>query len=488
MILRDWTERAPAKPEKVAPKAKVSEPPPLLRRPEPAEPTTGRAALRPAFESFFGGPPKREAPAPTAQPVPRKAEEFVPPKADNPFISPLQRAGSPSANGLSPVMKTPQQVEVESVFNMVTAVNEETAKPKNKVSTPKELLDADNQRELKSFMYDLNPKEWQRIQDNFNTNNGQNIEGTLTAVPPLLARPGLVPDVPKVKAETYSSAPLSWESYQAMSSDQKAAVDFNTLLVEAREKDLAKKWTLAPEEQAEYDKRVKKIFGQGGTSKQIAPNTVKLLATLDFEAVGQDLDQYLSLERGFTMEDLDSFKLDKDKVKQLIEVNVGTQETQAQGSKTMADYAAVRTPENVAALDADLVARSAKMIAEKMQQANYAIANFDPAVINPLFNPTAAPGVAPLGYGDPASRATAYDQQMESWLQKAYAELQHPAGSVDRVFGEMQEYQFTPEDRQLFLDYVNQRSLTEQQYGLAEDTNTQMRSADEIRKLVGIGG
>lgn len=239
---------------------------------------------------------------------------------------------------------------------------------------------------------------------------------------------------------------------------------------------------------AEYDKRVTKVFGQGGKSGQLAPNTVKLLHTLDFEAVGQDLDQYLSLERGFTMEDLDKFSLDKDKVKQLIETDVGTQETQAQGSKTMADYAAVRTPENVAAIDADLVARSAKMIAEKMQQANYAIANFDSAVINPLFDPTAAPGVAPLGYGDPATRATAYDQQMEDWMQRAYSELQSPSGKVDRVFGEMEEFQFTPEDRQQFLDYVNQRSLAEGQYGLPDGTNTQLRSSEEIRKLVGIGG
>lgn len=481
MILRDWTERAPAKPEKAEPRAKVSEPPPMLRRPEPAKEPTGKAALKPAFQSFFGGPPKREAPASVAQPTPRKAEEFMPPKADNPFINPI---GRPTTTGA----RTPEQVEVESVFNLVTSVNEETAKPKSKVRTPKELLDTKQQRDLQGFMYDLNPKEWQRIQDNFDTGTDQNIEGTLTAVPPLLARPGLVPDVPKVKADEYSAAPLTWEAYQAMSSDQKAAVDFNTLLVEAREKDLAKDWSLSPEEAAEYDKRVTKIFGQGGTSKQIAPNTVKLLATLNFEAVGQDLDQYLSLERGFSLDELDDFKLDKGAVKQLIESNVGTQETQAQGSKTMADYSAVRTPENVAALDADLVARSAKLIAEKMQQANYALANFDSAVVNPLFDPTAAPGVTPLGYGVAENRATAYDQQMESWLQNAYAELQSPAGSPERVFGEMEEFQFTPEDRQQFLDYVNQRSLTEQQYGLPEGSNTQMRSADEIRKLVGIGG
>jgi hypothetical protein len=463
--------------------------PPLLARPEPkaekrAEPReerTGTSALKPAFQSFLGGPPRREAPEPTVTPTPRKAEEFVPPKKDNPFINPIGRA--PATAGQSP-----SQVKVESVWNMVTSVNEETAKPKDKVRTPKELLDTKEQRDLSGYMYDLNPKEWQRIQDNFNTGTEQNIEGTLTAVPPLLARPGLEPSVPKVKADEYSSAPLTWDAYQAMSGDQKAAVDFNTLLVEAREKDLAKDWTLSPEEMAEYDKRVTKVFGQGGKSTQLAPNTVKLLHSLDFEAVGQDLDQYLSLERGFSMEDLDKFTLDKDKVQQLIESDVGTQETQAQGSKTMADYAAVRTPENVAAIDADLVARSAKMIAEKMQQANYALANFDSAVINPLFDPTAAPGVAPLGYGDPSTRTSTYDQQMEDWMQRAYAELQSPTGKVDQVFGEMDEFQFTPEDRQQFLDYVNQRSLTENQYGLPEGSNTQLRSSDEIRKLVGIGG
>jgi hypothetical protein len=128
------------------------------------------------------------------------------------------------------------------------------------------------------------------------------------------------------------------------------------------------------------------------------------------------------------------------------------------------------------------------MIAEKMQQANYALANFDSAVINPLFDPTAAPGVAPLGYGDPSTRTSTYDQQMEDWMQRAYAELQSPTGKVDQVFGEMDEFQFTPEDRQQFLDYVNQRSLTENQYGLPEGSNTQLRSSDEIRKLVGIGG
>lgn len=471
----------PPEEKKAAPK--TSEPPPLLRRPEPAaKERTGTAALKPAFQSFLGGPPKRETAKPVTAPTPRKAEEFVPPKEDNPFISPLGRSSAPD------VRKTSEQVETESVFNLVTAVNEETAKPKSKVRTPKDMLDMKEARDLQGFMYDLNPKEWQRIQDNFNTGGEQNIEGTISAVPPLLAKPGYKPDVPKIKADEYSSAPLTWDAYQAMSADQKAAVDFNTLLVEAREKDLAKEWALTPEEQVEYDKRVAKVFGQGGTSKQIAPNTVKLLATLNFEAVGQDLDQYLSLERGFTMDELDNFKLDKGAVKQLIEVDTGTQETQAQGSKTMADYAAVRTPENVAALDADLVSRSSKLIAEKMQQANYVLSEFNSIVIDPLFNPTATPGPAPLGYGDPATRTSTYEQQMEDWMQRAYAELQSPNGRVDVVFGEMDEFQFTPEDRQQFLDYVNQRSLAEQQYGLPDGSATQRRSSDEIRKLMGIGG
>jgi hypothetical protein len=449
-------------------------PPPLLARPKPEaakpEDVRGVDALKRGLGMFIGGPPKRE---PVSTPAPKpKPEPYRPP--------PQAALFSPLAKPAVDVSKPPEVAKNERMFDLINDINTTTSDPKKKAASPEDMFQMDQKKDLLGMVHDLNPKEWQLIQDNFNTGKSNSIGGELTNVPPLLARPGVTEAVPKVKAEEFSAAPLTWEAYQSMSADQKAAVDFNTMLVEAREKDLSKNWTLSPDEQEEYDKRVQKVFGQGGGSTKTAPNTMKLLATVDMNLVGQDLDQYLSLERGFTMDELEDFKLDAGAFKTLEELSVGTQETQAKGSQTMADFAAVRTPENVAAGQAALVAKTNEM-AQKMMEANAVLTSFRSGVVDPFFNPEKLTAAASTGSPYAAALPEGGAPVEQWWLDLAYEHLTSPTADPNVLFEEMKSRGFGEGEALTTQNYIAQQ-LEQNPPGVDS------RSAEEIRALLGIGG
>jgi hypothetical protein len=101
---------------------------------------------------------------------------------------------------------------------------------------------------------------------------------------------------------------LSREDFARLSPEEQSAVRFNTLLVQAREKDLNHRGDYTPDnvQKAEYEKTVRQMFGKHGGSETFAPETVAVLKRIDFEQVGDDLDDYLGLKTAVTQDDLRS--------------------------------------------------------------------------------------------------------------------------------------------------------------------------------------
>jgi len=101
----------------------------------------------------------------------------------------------------------------------------------------------------------------------------------------------------------YVPKELSWEQYDALSPQQRAAVDANTAISGAVKADVAKGETTSD---AEYDGRIKKLFGSGpgAGGSVVAPETVSVLEQLGIKSKYGDLDNYLNGQALATEADL----------------------------------------------------------------------------------------------------------------------------------------------------------------------------------------
>lgn len=105
---------------------------------------------------------------------------------------------------------------------------------------------------------------------------------------------------------------LSWAEYLDLDKRERGAVDFNTLLVQARQKDLNRQddYHKTGIQRTAYDNTVKKMFGEDGGSQTYAPETVALLSDIGFKETDakrfDDLDKFLGLKSALTADDIES--------------------------------------------------------------------------------------------------------------------------------------------------------------------------------------
>ena len=113
------------------------------------------------------------------------------------------------------------------------------------------------------------------------------------------------------KPKTRRTYQLTWDEYNKLSEDQRAAVDFNTLLVQAREKDLKHQEEYKPseEQKAAYDEELHRMFGENAGSETYAPETLGVLKQIDFQSNGETLDDFLSLKETISARELKNFDL-----------------------------------------------------------------------------------------------------------------------------------------------------------------------------------
>jgi hypothetical protein len=280
--------------------------------------------------------------------------------------------------------------------------------------------------------------------------------------------------MPVMHMEPTESAALTWEAYDSLGDQQKAAVDWNTLLIDAREKDFSDSVKIAtPEEQAAYDAEVTRLFGAQGGSNRYAPNTMKLLGQLDVVQLGQDLDEYLSLERAIDDTQIADFKFTSQDLATLDNLAGGDSELQQ-------SYANIRSGDNISALNTANVQAAADLIKTQLANPNAVTASFDT-----LMNGTPDAGVVPLGFGDSIT-----DQQFQNALtilgSEDVTQFGVPA-DVDPMAFLLEDLALQGADeatQSKFLEYVGQQSQMYSQYG----TEEQKTMAALTSKRAGLGG
>ena len=103
---------------------------------------------------------------------------------------------------------------------------------------------------------------------------------------------------------------MTQEQYDALSDKERAAVDFNSMLVKAVRRDtkMADTYNPSPDEKTTYDAAINRIFGEDGGSEIIAPETVAVLNQIGFEDKTADLDDFLNLTAAINQKDLKDLK------------------------------------------------------------------------------------------------------------------------------------------------------------------------------------
>jgi hypothetical protein len=345
------------------------------------------------------------------------------------------------------------------------------------VDMPKSSFEKGGFEDLAQHDYRLSLDEWDRIEATYSSDAAR----AAGYIPPSATSKEVDKNTPLMHMQDEESASLNWKTYEKLSDDQKAAIDFNTLLVEAREEDLDEKIKLSGEKLTKYDETVKKIFGEGRGSTVTAVNTVDLLSDLDMDIVGQDLDEYLSLERAFDTEELGDFKFSNRDVQTLESLATGGEQTPEQTSQI---YAQVRNPENMAAVDSAGVEQAHKMIETKLQDPKADTYDFESLMYGKAKD-TQAP---PSAFSD-ISKSWDKEQvaEFDDWAQWAWGEVsaEKPQFTMGQIMGDLDALtQGSPEARQTWLNFIQNRVDMAGQYGSPEET----AAAEKIAKYAGLGG
>lgn len=266
---------------------------------------------------------------------------------------------------------------------------------------------------------------------------------------------------------------MTWEDYQNLSPKARAAVDFNTMLVQAVRRDAKlrdeyEESGISKTERERYDRAVYATFGKDGGSDLYSPETVSLLRSIDLTDKTGDLDDYLGLNAAITAGDLKHIK-----------------ETPGPTA-----YEAKANPVqlNKLQLTNDLANKTAEM------QRALAKGNELLASINMTAN--LARGERTEMYGGfarkPPGELLGYDDgELSQYFRAAYDLLAQKRGQkdVDLQFQEFNE-KLSPSELRAFMNYADTRSKQALEYGLTLGTTEGARYKDPetFRAQIGLGG
>ncbi len=269
------------------------------------------------------------------------------------------------------------------------------------------------------------------------------------------------------------------EEYAALPPLQRAAVDFNGLLVQAVRKDRHNQdeYKPTPQQREVYDLSVEKIFGKNGGSTMYAPETLGLLRQLDFKDSAASLDDFLGLKAAIGEEDLAG--LDRPSTPPAVTGGV------AEDSKlpdTAFDKLSLQRnlAESTRSLQSALV-RGNELLQNLGAMARVERSNDVARNLGGL--PSSANAM--LGYG-PATDAEG-SLTVDGYFQRSFDLLAAKKGDKDAIFAAMNA-DLTPDEFQAFLAYADNRSGQSAQYGLelGQADGVKYRKPEEFRKLLGL--
>lgn len=435
------------------------------------------------------GPAKFETPGPHTTPGGRPWEA---PKT--PLEELVARQGQPYPGTTPPTVPSWNGEEVqapstsaakpptpgEGVRELLNATNWKLPEATKRASMPDTSFEKGGVTKLREHDYVISGEEWERIKNTYATPGaaaaGYQMPSTNVS--------SVDKNMPVMQLGEQESAALTWDAYDKLSTDQKAAVDFNTLLIEARQQDLSKPTWVPEAEREAYDKKVTKLFGAGRGSAQMAPATVDLLSKLDMSLVGQDLDEYLSLEKAIDINELPDFKFSEKDAKTLEAMATGSSPT----------YEQVRAPENMAAIDTATIQKAQQVIKTALQNPEALTYDFSTLMFSG-YPGKEMQGQPPMGFGTETTQWTnPADAEMNGWFQTALKVLSSddpsqfgvPAGAD--VMGYLLEdmpnlAKYDKNTKQNFLNYLQTRVDMFGQYGTEEDATL----AAMVSKRAGLG-
>lgn len=271
---------------------------------------------------------------------------------------------------------------------------------------------------------------------------------------------------------------MTQEEYDALTDKQRAAVDFNTMLVKAVRKDNRLQDEYDPNEtqRMTYDASVEKMFGEGRDSALYAPETMSVLRQIGFDDTSADLDDFLGLNAAITMRDL----------KHLKSVAGPTVRETTLNPVELDRYELTESlASNTASMQAALV-RGNQLLATIQQTAVAGRAD-DVTRLGGIYQ---APQGG-LGYEAPVFSETGAPGDLNTYFQVAYDKMtqRKPGATPDEMLQTFQT-DLSPSEFRAFMGYVDARSSSADRYGieLGDNPDAKYKSPDEFREIFGLGG
>lgn len=341
-------------------------------------------------------------------------------------------------------------------------------------------FDYEHAVDLKGYDYQLTNDEWAMLQNTAEGAKGYARSKSAAGAPPT------------ARSQSLRAVPMTWDAYNALSDQQRKAVDYNTLLVEARQKDIGQQNPgAAAGNPTEYGEKVKRIFGEGGGSARPAANTVNLLDKIGLEAKGQDLDEFLSLDRAITLDELQEFKFSEGEVVGLTgggtpKVHHGGKAAPAPGLKKERDsnFGEVRNLENTGRIETSAIDKAGAFIEGLMNDPNAKLWDFKSTTSTGLTGQRPPASEIPFGFGLLGER-TGDDEVKEQTYRLAYEYLTNRGNTdLEAFWAELSALEFTDEDVQDLWEVIDRRSRAD----ATADGDPSFRSGAEVREFAGLGG
>lgn len=286
------------------------------------------------------------------------------------------------------------------------------------------------------------------------------------------------------EAKTYrarKAKEMSWDDYLGLTDKARAAVDFNTMLIQARQKDLRSDYEPNDAQREVYDKAVERMFGDEGTSETFAPETLALLNDIGFEKTDakrfDDLDDFLGLSAALSAKDLSRIgKLNPDPV-----IGKGTEQMDLSlGGLTAAPAA----PNETGAEVATTLAAGTKELQDALTRGNQVLENWKQVAAGTRNETLGYYGGTPNRLASPDIRLG----QNDDYFQLAFNTLADATNSPEVL--ELIHKDLGDKDYQRFLAFADTKSKysLDQGVGLGGDPAVQYRSPDEFRQVLGLNG
>ena len=271
---------------------------------------------------------------------------------------------------------------------------------------------------------------------------------------------------------------MTWEEYEALPAKQKAAVDFNTALVRAVNRDKAMQDEYKPNEtqRSTYDDSIEKIFGEDGGSDLYAPETLAVLRQIKLEDTSADLDDFLGLNAAITEKDLKHLKIEQ-----------GPTIWEAEANPVQRDR--YNLTENLAT--------STQKLEQALAMGRQALSNINRETlidrnsdVEQILGGIAKAPKEMTGFGSPMRPNG--DKTMDGYFQEAFEALSNKANAkdTDAILGTIKRDLFKPGEFEAFMAYADARSANAQRFNLNLEQNdgVSYRKPEYFRKMLGLEG